>query len=332
MIEYDRIMITGSQKRSIAVNFDQLNGKGGALIYTITFNPSLDYIASCEDFRLGETNRVSKEIIFPGGKGINVSIVLSNFGLDTTALGFLAGFTGEEIKRLIVEKGIRNEMIPISAGFSRINVKLRSKEESELNGMGPVIDDEAIAKLYAKLDQLTSDDILCLAGSIPSSMPSTMYSDIMKHLEGRGIRIVVDATKDLLMNVLKYRPCLIKPNNHEIGELFGVRLTKREEVVPYAKQLQEKGAVNVLVSMAGEGAVLIDENGEVYQSEAPKGTVVNSVGAGDSMVAGFIYGYLKYGNYSEAFRYGLATGSASAFKEELASLEDVEELYKKTWG
>lgn len=332
MIEYDRIMITGSQKRSIAVNFDQLNGKGGALIYTITFNPSLDYIASCEDFRLGETNRVSKEIIFPGGKGINVSIVLSNFGLDTTALGFLAGFTGEEIKRLIVEKGIRNEMIPISAGFSRINVKLRSKEESELNGMGPVIDDEAIAKLYAKLDQLTSDDILCLAGSIPSSMPSTMYSDIMKHLEGRGIRIVVDATKDLLMNVLKYRPFLIKPNNHEIGELFGVRLTKREEVVPYAKQLQEKGAVNVLVSMAGEGAVLIDENGEVYQSEAPKGTVVNSVGAGDSMVAGFIYGYLKYGNYSEAFRYGLATGSASAFKEELASLEDVEELYKKTWG
>ncbi len=332
MIEYDRIMITGSQKRSIAVNFDQLNGKGGALIYTITFNPSLDYIASCEDFRLGETNRVSKEIIFPGGKGINVSIVLSNFGLDTTALGFLAGFTGEEIKRLIVEKGIRNEMIPISAGFSRINVKLRSKEESELNGMGPVIDDEAIAKLYAKLDQLTSDDILCLAGSIPSSMPSTMYSDIMKHLEGKGIRIVVDATKDLLMNVLKYRPFLIKPNNHEIGELFGVRLTTREEVVPYAKQLQEKGAVNVLVSMAGEGAVLIDENGEVYQSEAPKGTVVNSVGAGDSMVAGFIYGYLKYGNYSEAFRYGLATGSASAFKEELASLEDVEELYKKTWG
>lgn len=332
MIGYDLIMITGSQKRSIVVNFNQLNGKGGALIYTITFNPSLDYIASCEDFRLGETNRVSKEIIFPGGKGINVSIVLSNFGLDTTALGFLAGFTGEEIKRLIVEKGIRNEMIPISAGFSRINVKLRSKEESELNGMGPVIDDEAIAKLYAKLDQLTSDDILCLAGSIPSSMPSTMYSDIMKHLEGKGIRIVVDATKDLLMNVLKYRPFLIKPNNHEIGELFGVRLTKREEVVPYAKQLQEKGAVNVLVSMAGEGAVLIDENGEVYQSEAPKGTVVNSVGAGDSMVAGFIYGYLKYGNYSEAFRYGLATGSASAFKEELASLEDVEELYKKTWG
>ena len=302
------------------------------MIYTITFNPSLDYIASCENFRLGETNRVSKEIIFPGGKGINVSIVLSNFGMDTTALGFLAGFTGEEIKRLIVEKGIRNEMIPIAEGFSRINVKLKSKEESELNGMGPRIGDEAISKLYEKLDELTEEDILCLAGSIPSSMPSTMYSDIMKHLEGRGIRIVVDATKDLLMNVLEYKPFLIKPNNHEIGELFGVRLTTREEVVPYARTLQEKGARNVLVSMAGEGAVLIDEDGKVYQSEAPKGKVVNSVGAGDSMVAGFIYGYLNYHDYAEAFRYGLATGSASAFKEELATLEDVEKLYIKTWG
>ncbi len=302
------------------------------MIYTITFNPSLDYIASCEDFRLGETNRVSKEIIFPGGKGINVSIVLSNFGMDTTALGFLAGFTGEEIKRLIVEKGIRNEMIPIAEGFSRINVKLKSKEESELNGMGPRIDEAAIGKLYEKLDELTEEDILCLAGSIPASMPPTMYSDIMKHLEGRGIRIVVDATKDLLMNVLEYKPFLIKPNNHEIGELFGVRLNTRDEVIPYAKKLQEKGAMNVLVSMAGEGAVLIDENGKVYQSEAPKGKVVNSVGAGDSMVAGFIYGCLKYQDYEEAFRYGLATGSASAFKEELATKKDVEKLYTTTWG
>ena len=302
------------------------------MIYTITFNPSLDYIASCEDFRLGETNRVTKEIIFPGGKGINVSIVLSNFGMETTALGFLAGFTGDEIRRLIVEKGIRNEMIPIANGFSRINVKLKSRVESELNGMGPLIDDEAIARLYEKLDELTDEDILCLAGSIPSSMPPTMYSDIMKHLKGRGIRIVVDATRDLLLNVLEYRPFLIKPNNHEIGELFGVKLNTREEVIPYAKKLQEKGAVNVLVSMAGEGAVLVDENGAIYQSEAPKGKLVNSVGAGDSMVAGFIYGYLKYGNYGEAFRYGLATGSASAFKEELATIADVEALYKATWG
>ncbi len=302
------------------------------MIYTITFNPSLDYIVTCDDFRLGETNRVSKELIFPGGKGINVSIVLSNFGVDTTALGFLAGFTGEEIKRLIIEKGIKNEMIWLNEGLSRINIKLRSKEESELNGIGPKISEEAISQLYEKLDELNSDDILCLAGNIPNSLPSTMYSDIMKHLENRNIRIVVDATKDLLMNVLVYKPFLIKPNNHELGELFDVKLSTREEVVPYARKLQEKGARNVLVSMAGEGAVLVDEDGNVHMSEAPKGKVVNSVGAGDSMVAGFIYGCLKYNDYKEAFRYGLCTGSASAFKEELATLEDVEKLYATLKG
>ena len=298
------------------------------MIYTITFNPSLDYIVNCEDFRLGETNRTSKELIFPGGKGINVSIVLSNLGLDTTALGFLAGFTGEEIRRLIIEKGIRNEMIPIDNGFSRINVKLRSKQESELNGMGPVINEEAIRKLYKKLDKLSEEDILCLSGSIPSSMPATMYSDIMEYLKDRKIRIVVDATKDLLKNVLKYKPFLIKPNNHELGELFDVELSKRDEIEPYARKLQEMGARNVLVSMAGEGAVLLDENGKVYESAAPKGKLVNSVGAGDSMVAGFIYGYLKYQDYEKAFKYGLSAGSASAFKEELAELEDVEKLYR----
>ena len=298
------------------------------MIYTITFNPSLDYIVNCEDFRLGETNRTSKELIFPGGKGINVSIVLSNLGLDTTALGFLAGFTGEEIRRLIIEKGIRNEMIPIDNGFSRINVKLRSKQESELNGMGPLINKEAIRKLYEKLDKLSEEDILCLSGSIPSSMPATMYSDIMEYLKDKKIRIVVDATKDLLKNVLKYKPFLIKPNNHELGELFDVELSKRDEIEPYARKLQEMGARNVLVSMAGEGAVLLDENGKVYESAAPKGKLVNSVGAGDSMVAGFIYGYLKHQDYEKAFKYGLSAGSASAFKEELAELEDVEKLYR----
>ena len=297
------------------------------MIYTITFNPSLDYVVNCEDFRLGETNRTSREIIYPGGKGINVSIVLSNMGLDTTALGFLAGFTGEEIRRLIEEKGIRNEMIPIKEGFSRINIKLRSKQESELNGMGPFINDEAIGKLYEKLDRLDSEDILCMSGSIPSSMPSSMYSDIMKHLEGKDIRIVVDATKDLLMNSLEYRPFLIKPNNHEIGEIFDVKLETREEVIPYARKLQEKGARNVLVSMAGKGGVLIDEVGGVHLSKAPSGKVINSVGAGDSMVAGFLYGYLKFHDYKEAFRYALCTGSASAFKDDLATLEDVEKIY-----
>ena len=297
------------------------------MIYTITFNPSLDYIANCEDFRLGETNRTSRELLYPGGKGINVSIVLSNLGIDTTALGFLAGFTGKEIKRLVIEKGIRNEMIPVSNGFSRINVKLKSKEETELNGMGPIIDEKAIKKLYKKLDRLNSDDILCLSGSIPSSMPSTMYSDVMSYLEGRDIRIIVDASKDLLRNVLKYRPFLIKPNNDEINELYGVDLKTREEVIPYARKLQEEGARNVLVSMGSKGAVLVDESGGTHMSQAPKGDLVNSVGSGDSMVAGFLYGYLKFHNYREAFRYGLCAGSATAFRDDLATLEDVEKLY-----
>ncbi len=298
------------------------------MIYTVTFNPSLDYIVSCDDFILGQTNRTTKEIIYPGGKGINVSIVLRNLGLDTTALGFLAGFTGGEIKRLILKEGIKNEMIEVNNGFSRINIKLRSSQESELNGMGPSIDEQSIKKLYQKLDNLTSDDILVLAGSIPSSMPSNIYSDIMDYLKDKNMKIVVDATKDLLLNVIPYKPFLIKPNNHELGELFNVELNTREEVVPYARKLQELGARNVLVSLAGEGAVLVDENGEIYSSKAPKGKVINSVGAGDSMVAGFLYGYKTFNNYNEAFKYGICTGSASAFSEQLAKLDEVIDLYK----
>lgn len=298
------------------------------MIYTVTFNPSLDYIVSCDDFILGQTNRTTKEIIYPGGKGINVSIVLRNLGLDTTALGFLAGFTGGEIKRLILKEGIQNEMIEVNNGFSRINIKLRSSQESELNGMGPSIDEQSIKKLYQKLYNLTSDDILVLAGSIPSSMPSNIYSDIMDYLKDKNMKIVVDATKDLLLNVIPYKPFLIKPNNHELGELFNVELNTREEVVPYARKLLELGARNVLVSLAGEGAVLVDENGEVYSSKAPKGKVINSVGAGDSMVAGFLYGYKTFNNYNEAFKYGICTGSASAFSEQLAKLDEVLDLYK----
>ncbi len=298
------------------------------MIYTVTFNPSLDYIASCDDFILGQTNRTTKEIIYPGGKGINVSIVLRNLGLDTTALGFLAGFTGDEIKRLILKEGIKNEMIEVNNGFSRINIKLRSSQESELNGMGPSIDEQSIRKLYQKLDNLTSDDILVLAGSIPSCLPSNIYSDICNYLKDKNMKIVVDATKDLLLNVIPYKPFLIKPNNHELGELFKVELNTREEVVPYAKKLQELGARNVLISLAGEGAVLVDENGEVHSSKAPKGKVINSVGAGDSMVAGFLYGYKTFNNYNEAFKYGVCTGSASAFSEQLAKLDEVIDLYK----
>jgi 1-phosphofructokinase len=281
---------------------------------------------------MGFTNRSSSEEVHCGGNGINISTLLNELGVTNVAFGISAGFTGDYLLKRLQEKGISCNFVRLEKGYTRINVKLQGIVMTICNGMGPKISQKKVDELLERIDAIGEGDTLILTGSIPNSLPANMYDIIMRRLEGRGIRFVVDAPGQLLMESLSARPFLIKPNNHEIGELFGVRLTKRDEVIPYAKKLQEKGAVNVLVSMAGEGAVLVDENGEVYQSEAPKGTVVNSVGAGDSMVAGFIYGYLKHGNYSEAFKYGLATGSASAFKEELAGLKDVEELYAKTWG
>lgn len=300
------------------------------MIYTVTFNPSLDYIVTVEHFTPGMVNRTREEIIFPGGKGINVSMVLQNLGYDSTALGFLAGFTGDKLQSLLEEKGITTDFIRVAEGMSRINVKLRSDEESEINGQGPAIKPEDIKGLYEKLDELRDGDILVLAGSIPDVMPGSIYMDIMKHLEEKELKIVVDATGNLLVNVLPYHPFLIKPNNHELGEIFGVRIESKEEVIHYARKLQEKGAVNVLVSMAGDGAVLVAEDGSIYQAEAPKGKVVNSVGAGDSMVAGFLAGYLEKGNYGDAFRMGVCTGSASAFSEELATKAEVEVLLDRS--
>ena len=296
------------------------------MVYTVTFNPSLDYIVNVSDFKLGQVNRTEKEVMFPGGKGINVSIVLKNLGMESTILGFTAGFTGEEIQRRVKEMGCVVKLIPIVNGYSRINLKLRSNEESEINGMGPVIGKEDIDKLYQMLDTLKAGDVLVLAGSIPASMPPTMYSDIMGYLQNKEVMIAVDATKDLLVNVLPFHPFVIKPNNYELGEIFNVTLKDKKDVVVYAKKLQEQGARNVLVSMAGDGAVLVAEDGSVYESEAPKGKVVNSVGAGDSMVAGFLYGYLTTGNYEIAFKNGVATGSASAFSENLATKEEVEAI------
>ena len=307
--------------------------RGGLqLIYTVTFNPSLDYIVGVKDFKLGATNRTSYEQMLAGGKGINVSYVLKNLGFESTAIGFLAGFVGEELKRRIVADGINADFLTLEDGISRINVKLKDIDGTEINGMGPDIAPDKVKELRAKINALKAGDILVLAGSIPQSMSDTIYMDIMADLQGRGVNIVVDATRDLLMNVLSYKPFLIKPNNHELGEIFGVELSTREEVVPYAKKLQEKGARNVLVSMAGEGAVLIDENGCVYMSEAPKGKVVNAVGAGDSMVAGFVAGYLEKKNYEYAFHKGLAAGSASAFSEQLATKAEVEALLSKIEG
>lgn len=296
------------------------------MIYTVTFNPSLDYIVSVDNFATGCVNRTRSELLFPGGKGINVSLVLKNLGFDSTALGFMAGFTGKEIERLLSVADVKSSFITVDGGISRINVKLRSDEETEVNGMGPDIGKSDIQKLYSQLDLIEDGDVLVLAGSIPSVMPESMYMDIMKYLKDRNIRIVVDATKDLLMNVLEYHPFLIKPNNHELGEIFGVTLKTKDDVIPYAKKMQEKGAVNVLVSMAGEGALLLSENGKVYDSEPPKGKVLNSVGAGDSMVAGFIAGYEKTGDYEQAFYTGLCTGSASAFSDELATKDAVNKL------
>ena len=298
------------------------------MVYTVTFNPSLDYIVTVDDFKLGLTNRTESELMLPGGKGINVSIVLSNLGIENSAIYFSAGFVGDEITRRVQESGIRSEEIRLENGCSRINLKLKSIDGTEINGMGPDISEEDVSRLYEKLDKIEEGDTLVLAGSIPSTMPETIYSDIIEHLQGRGIRIVVDATKDLLVNVLKFKPFLIKPNNHELGEIFGVELKTRESVVPYAKKLLEMGAENVIISMAGEGAVFVSSDGQVYMREAPKGKLVNGVGAGDSMVAGFIAGYLTEGDLLHAFKMGLSTGSASAFSEYLATKEEVMAVYK----
>lgn len=299
------------------------------MIYTVTFNPSLDYIVSVEDFKLGLTNRTSSELILPGGKGINVSTVLRNFGIKNTALGFTAGFVGEEIIRRLEDMGVDSDFIQITEGVSRINVKLKSIDGTEINGAGPVIGNEEVENLMKKLEKLEKGDVLFLAGSIPSSMPDDMYEQIMARLDGKEVMIVVDATKDLLLNVLKYHPFLIKPNNHELGEIFGVELKTREDVVPYGKKLQERGARNVLISMAGEGAVLVAEDGQVLKAPAPEGTLVNGVGAGDSMVAGFMAGWMQRHECEHAFCMGLAAGSASAFSENLATRDEIEGVYRQ---
>lgn len=296
------------------------------MIYTVTMNPSLDYIVSVPAFQTGQVNRTSAEQIYAGGKGINVSMVLKNLGYDSVALGFTAGFTGERIIQLLEQSGIRQDFISIHGGFSRINVKIRSDAESEINGQGPVIGSDDMQGLYHKLNKLVQDDILVLAGSIPSSVPSSVYMDIMQYLQQRKVRVVVDATKELLLNVLPLKPFLVKPNHYELGELFGVCISNRQEALTYAQKLRERGARNVLVSMAGAGAVMAAEDGSVFQAEAPKGIVKNSVGAGDSMVAGFLAGFLTDGSYHTAFKMGICTGSASAFSEQLATKEEVLDL------
>ncbi|SEL46970.1 1-phosphofructokinase [Ruminococcus albus] len=295
------------------------------MIYTVTFNPAIDYVVRMDDLKLGEVNRASYEAMFFGGKGINVSIVLNELGIKSRTLGFTAGFTGEAIENGLRSMGIDADFVRLEKGNSRINVKIKANEETEINGQGPHIDDNALTSLFEKLDNLKDGDTLILAGSIPNSLPSDIYEKIMQRLSGRNIKTVVDATKDLLLNVLKYKPFLIKPNNHELGEMFGIKLSTIEEIEEYARKLQEKGARNVLISMAGDGALLIDENGKTHISGVCKGIVKNSVGAGDSMVAGFVAGSLD-GNYEYALKLGTAAGGATAFSDGLATKEKITEL------
>ena len=299
------------------------------MIYTVTFNPSLDYVVQVEHFQGDAVNRTSEEHVYPGGKGNNVAVIVSNLGMKSRALGFKAGFTGAAMEQMLQEFGCDTDFIALEEGVTRINVKVKSDDEFEINGQGPRIPDEKIRQLYEKLDALESGDVLVLSGSIPNTLPDDMYERIMERLAGTGVRISVDATKDLLMNVLKYHPFLIKPNNHERGEMFGVTLESDDEIAEYARKLQEMGARNVLVSMAGDGAILVTEDGSVLKQLPPAGEVVNSVGAGDSMVAGFLAGYLKTGSYEEALKLGTAAGSATAFTSWLADAGTVGELYKK---
>lgn len=296
------------------------------MINTITLNPSLDYVVKVDNFKADALNRINSEQIYAGGKGINVSIVLKNLGVDNTALGYVAGFTGDEILRQIKDHNVDCDFVKLQSGMSRINVKLKSDGETEINGAGPDISEKDLKSLYEKINKLGKGDFLILSGSIPKSVPDDIYERIMKSLLDKEVEFIVDATKDLLLKVLKYRPFLIKPNHHELAEMFNVELKNDEDIIAYGKKLQEMGAQNVLISMAGDGAILLPENGEPIKREVPKGILKNSVGAGDSMVAGFLCGYLKNKDLGEAFKMGIATGSASAFSEELATKGEVENL------
>lgn len=297
------------------------------MIYTVTLNPAWDYYVHVDQLTLGAVNRASYSQVQFGGKGINVSGVLTNLGIENTALGFIAGFTGDAFDESLKKQGYKTDFIKLENGMTRINVKLKSGDETEINGSGPEISADAIEMLFKKLERLSDGDWLILSGSIPASVKSDIYERIMAKLKDKDIKIVVDATKDLLLNVLKYKPFLIKPNNHELGEIFGLKLSSDDEIIKYAKILQNDGARNVLISMAGDGAILLTENGEIKKIGVAKGEIVNSVAAGDSMVAGFIAGYIESNNYAEALKMGTACGGATAFSQGLCTKAFVEKVY-----
>lgn len=299
------------------------------MFYTVTLNPALDYNMTLNEFTAERVNRSVKEEVIPGGKGLMVSRMLKNLGIESTAFGLVAGFTGTELIRMVHELGIRTSFVSLPEGMTRINVKLWGGLEGEINAQGPECDEKSLQALFEKLSLLTKEDTLVLSGSVPATLPKDIYVDMIKHVKDKGMRVVVDATGELLRNTLPYRLFLVKPNHHELGELYGVTLTTKEDVAQYAKKLREEGARNVLVSMAGDGAVLAAEDGSVWFGEAPQGTVVNTVGSGDSMVAGFLAGYEKAQNAEQAFKTGIASGSASAFSAELGTKDEVEALLRQ---
>lgn len=298
------------------------------MVYTVTFNPALDYVMKLKNLSDRDINRTESEELYYGGKGINVSAILSRLKIPNIALGFAAGFTGEKLIEMMERDGIKNDFIGLSEGFTRINVKLKFTEELDINANGPKIPKEKTEELLLKLKRLNFGDYLVLAGSVPPSLPNDLYGKILEKLRGNGIKAVVDTTGNQLLNVLKYRPFLIKPNNYELAEIFGEDMDSTENIIAYAKELREMGAVNVLVSRGGDGAVLIDEHGDVHNSKAVAGNLVSSVGCGDSMVAGFIAGYIKCGNYTDAFKLSVASSAATAFSVGLAQAAEIKDIYK----
>lgn len=297
------------------------------MIYTVTFSPALDYILELDKLEIGKIQKSKTELILPGGKGINVSTVLTNLEIDNIALGYKAGFVGAELERLLRNMKVKTDFIDLEEGNSRINVKISGEEETAINTNGPQISENKILELLEKLKTLNENDYLVLSGSIPSSIKDDIYEKICSIVKKQNVKIVVDATKNLLVQALKYNPFLIKPNNEELGEIFGVEIHTKEDAYVYGKKLKEMGAQNVLVSMGKIGAALIDEAGQEYFIKSPEGKRVNTVGSGDSMVAGFIAGFLKYNNYNDALRMGVSAGSASALSKYLATKEEVYNLF-----
>lgn len=301
------------------------------MIYTITLNPALDYILKHQTFKVGEINRSEQEILLPGGKGINVSIILKALEIESTVLGYKAGFIGEEIEKEIQRYGIKSDLIKIKNGITRINVKIMTEnEETAINTQGPVIEPEELQELYEKIESIQKGDLVILSGSIPQGVPDDIYENICKKLQGKDVKIVIDATGELLKKTLKYKPFLIKPNKQELEEVFNTQIKNNDQVLEYSKKLQQEGSKNVLVSLGREGAILLDENGKIYQKENIR-TIkrINTVGAGDSMVAGFIAGYTQFQNYEKALQMGMAAGTATANSLYLATKSEIYDIFNQ---